>query len=71
MMRAGKDNLAISFIGWEKQKGLDLRRLLEKPVSKAAGESKPEAYSLGRTVRRIRSTTSVRAAELVRRPGPR
>jgi hypothetical protein len=26
---------------------------------------------LGRTVRRIRSTKSVRAAELVRRPGPR
>ena len=38
--------------------------------SKAAGESKPEAYPLGRTVRRIRSTTSVRAGELVRRPGP-
>ena len=31
----------------------------------------PEAYPLGRTVRRIRSTMSVRAAELVRRPGPR
>jgi hypothetical protein len=31
--------------------------------SEAAGESKPEAYPLGRTVRRIRSTTSVRAAE--------
>ena len=29
-----------------------------------------EAYPLGRTVRQIRSTTSVRAAELVRRPGP-
>ena len=29
----------------------------------AAGESKPEAYPLGRTVRRIRSTKSVRAAE--------
>jgi hypothetical protein len=28
----------------------------------------PEAYLLGRTVRRIRSTTSVRAAESVRRP---
>ncbi len=31
--------------------------------SKAAGESKPEAYPLGRTVRRIRSTEPVRAAE--------
>ena len=30
-----------------------------------------EVYHLGRTVRRIRSTKSVRAAELVRRPGPR
>ena len=38
--------------------------------SKAAGEKEPEAYPQGRTVRRIRSTTSVRAAELVRRPGP-
>ena len=38
---------------------------------KAAGESKPEAYPQGRTVRRIRSTKSVRAAELVRRPSPR
>jgi hypothetical protein len=27
-------------------------------------EQEPEAYSLGRTVRRIRSTKSVRAAEL-------
>ena len=43
----------------------------KRPFSKAAGESKPEAYPLGRTVRRIRSTTSVRAAESVRRPGPR
>jgi len=34
-------------------------------------EQEPEAYPLGRTVRRIRSTKSVRAAELVRRPGPR
>ena len=33
--------------------------------NKAAGESKPEAYPLGRMVRRIRSTTSVRAAESV------
>ena len=31
--------------------------------SEAAGESKPEAYPQGRTVRRIRSTTFVRAAE--------
>ena len=30
---------------------------------KAADESKPEAYPQGRTVRRIRSTMSVRAAE--------
>jgi len=37
--------------------------MLKKAVSKAAGESKPEAYPLGRTVRRIRSITSVRAAE--------
>ena len=39
--------------------------------SKAAGESKPEAYPRGRTVRRIRSARSVRTVELVRRPGPR
>jgi hypothetical protein len=39
--------------------------------SKAAGDSKPEAYPLGRTVRRIRSTKLVRAAEGWRRPGPR
>ena len=38
-----------------------------RPQQKAT----PQAYPLGRTVRRIRSTTSVRAAELVRRPGPR
>ena len=37
--------------------------MLKKAVSKAAGESKPETYPLGRTVRRIRSTKSVRAAE--------
>jgi hypothetical protein len=36
IMRAGKDNLAVSFIEWEKQKELDLRRLLKKAVSKAA-----------------------------------
>ena len=41
------------------------------PSSKAAGKSNPEAYPRGRTVRRIRSTKSVRAAESVRRPGPR
>jgi len=40
-------------------------------AGKAAASEEPEAYPLGRTVRRIRSTTSVRAAELVRRPGPR
>ena len=34
-----------------------------RSVGKAADDSKPEAYPLGRTVRRIRSTTSVRAAE--------
>ncbi len=39
------------------------RRMLKKFVSKPAGESKPEAYPQGRTVRRIRSTTFVRAAE--------
>ncbi len=37
----------------------------------AATSETPEAYPLGRTVRRIRSTKSVRAAELVRRLGPR
>jgi hypothetical protein len=42
----------------------------KKTANEAAGERKPEAYPLGRTVRRIRSTTSVRAAESVRRPGP-
>jgi hypothetical protein len=40
-------------------------------ASKAAGRHEPQAYPLGRTVRRIRSTTFVRAAEPVRRPGPR
>ena len=39
------------------------RRMLKKAVSKAAASEDPEAYPLGRTVRRIRSTTSVRAAE--------
>jgi len=47
------------------------RRMLKKAVSKAAASEGPAAYPLGRTVRRIRSTTSVRADELVRRPGPR
>jgi hypothetical protein len=46
-------------------------RCSKNSSSKAAGESKPEAYPLGRTVRRIRSTKFVRAAESVRRPGPR
>ena len=40
-----------------------LRRMLKKAVSKAAASEGPEAYPLGRTVRRIRSTKSVRAAE--------
>ena len=31
----------------EKQKEFDLSRLLKKPASKAAGESKPEAYPQG------------------------
>ena len=47
------------------------RAKTRRSASKAAGESKPQAYPLGRTVRRIRSTTSVRAAELVRWPSPR
>ncbi len=38
----------------------------KRPSSHAAGESKPEAYPRGRTVRRIRSIKSVRADELVR-----
>ena len=47
---------------------LDKKRMLpvgcsKSSSSKAAGESKPEAYPLGRRVRRIRSTKSVRAAE--------
>ena len=37
--------------------------MLKQFVGKAGGESKPEAYPRGRTVRRIRSTKSVRAAE--------
>ena len=32
--------------GWIRD-GLDLMRLLKKPASKAAGESKPEAYPQG------------------------
>ena len=51
--------------------GERLCRMLKKAVSKAAASEGPEAYPLGPTVRRIRSTTSVHAAELVRRPGPR
>ena len=42
-----------------------------RSTGKAAASEDPEAYPLGRTVRRIRSTTSVRAAESVRRLGPR
>ena len=45
--------------------------LFEKAVQQGRSERRPEAYPLGRTVRRIRSTKSVRAAELVRRPVPR
>ena len=39
------------------------RRMIKTLYNKAAGESKPEAYPPGRTVRRIRSTKSVRTAE--------
>ena len=39
------------------------RRMLKMAVEQGRSESKPEAYPLGRTVRRIRSTKSVRAAE--------
>ena len=46
-------------------------RMLKKAVQQGRNEPKPKAYPLGRTVRRIRSTTSVRAAESVRRPGLR
>jgi hypothetical protein len=45
--------------------------MLKKAVQQGRSERRAEAYPLGRTVRRIRSTKSVRAAELVRRPGPR
>jgi len=38
-------------------------RLLKKAANEAAGERKPEAYPPGRTVRRIRGTKFVRAAE--------
>ena len=34
-------------LGQETRNGLDLSRLLKKPSSKAAGESKPEAYPQG------------------------
>ena len=37
--------------------------MLKKAVSKAAASEEPEAYPLGRTVRRISRTKSVRAAE--------
>ena len=46
-------------------------RMLKQAVQQGRSEPKPKAYPLGRTVRRIRSTTSVRAAESVRRPGLR
>ena len=46
-------------------------RMIKTSCNKAAGSTVTEAYPLGRTVRRIRSTTFVRAAESVRRPGPR
>jgi hypothetical protein len=36
MMRAGKDNLTISFIRWMNQKEVIFCRLLKKPASKAA-----------------------------------
>jgi hypothetical protein len=35
-MRAGKDNLAIPFIGWKNQKEVIFCRLLNKLASKAA-----------------------------------
>ena len=38
-------------------------RLFKKAVQQGRSEQRPEAYPLGRTVRRIRSTRSVRAAE--------
>jgi len=38
-------------------------RLFKKAVQQGRSERRPEAYPLGRTVRRIRSTRSVRAAE--------
>jgi len=44
-------------------------RMPKRPFSKAA-TSEDRRRTSGRTVRRIRSTTFVRAAELVRRPGP-
>ena len=52
---------------WEESKGVGnllLTRERSKSLSsKAAGESKLEAYSLGSTVRRIRTTKSVLAPE--------
>ena len=46
-MRAGKDNLAIPFIGGKGRKNSILGGCSKRPFSKAAGESKPEAYPLG------------------------
>ena len=43
--------------------GRRLFRMLKKTVQQGRSERRPEAYPLGRTVRRIRSTTFVRAAE--------
>ena len=46
-MRAGKDNLAIPFIGWMSQEGIDLRRLLKKPASKAAADESTGGVASG------------------------
>ena len=45
--RAGKDNLAIPFIGWMSQEGIDLRRLLKKPASKAAADESTGGVASG------------------------
>ena len=47
------------------------RRMLKMAVKQGRRRVETGGVPLGRTVRRIRSTTSVRAAESVRRPGPR
>jgi hypothetical protein len=47
------------------------RRARRAPSQARPRRVRAEAYPLGRTVRRIRSTKFVRAAELVRRPGHR